>query len=1062
MQMTLLNQRYRFDQELGHGSMGTVYRGYDLLLERDVLVKVLNPTSLDTESRQRLLSEARAVAKLDHPNIISVYDAGEADGTPFIVMQAFLGQSLHEVGSLPIPQVIEIAIQVCRALEHAHHQGIIHRDVKPENIILVKSGDRWTARLTDFGLARSMASRLTSEGVISGTVFYMAPEQALGKTLDGRADLYALGVILYECVAGKLPFEANDPLAVISQHLHAPVVPPSTYSEQISPALGALILRLLSKQPDERPSSAAETRLALERILQPAANEKPRHNLPVQLTSFIGREKESVEVLRLFKQTRLLTLSGVGGAGKTRLALHCAGRVVGEFEHGIWLVELARLTDPERILPAVAAVFGYYEGQEEGMPLKARLLHHLQDKPLLLILDNCEHLITAAAELVDSILRAAPEVKVLATSREALGLEGETIYLTPALSLPDPDHLPVLDQLPQFDAVRLFVERAHAALPAFSLTKANASDIAQICQRLDGIPLAIELAAARVKALSTDQILARLSDRFRLLTGGSRTALPRQRTLQATIDWSYGLLTDAEQALLRSLSVFMGGFSLDAAEGVCACSGELEVLDGLALLVSKSLVEAEVVEGEVRRYHLLETVRQYAQEKLDEQGEAAQVRDRHLAYFLEVSKQVEKYMMFLTGMKFVQSLKVEISNFRAAYNWAFGSDDSFIVSQGLLLASNLFYYYLNLNLYSEGVSWLKKGLVLLDGNNDQYIPIRAKALLWAGWLSSVLDSNIDSAIMLKQSINLFRKCAQPDISYLANALAEFSIMGYWFPNQSREAFEVESQALRHEASSLFVKSGTRWDLLWNAFTKMYAAIRSKDFEKVYGLIDDARIICQGSEFDGWEFVFLADFAAEQGDLSKALDYCRIGLEKTRLFGFQYPTIWLLLSGGNCAKELNLMDQAHGFYHEAMAITRETGSKWMFTSALKNLAEICLSQGQYQQAGKYLEQGLILAPEMDPDNLIAECLFPLLAAAKGMSPPEKLARLLGYMSQVLDEHNITFVYLKPRYEQVVADLQARLDPETFQSSLAAGWNMTIEQVQAEARIIARELASYQPV
>jgi len=338
----LLNQRYRLDRELGCGSMGTVYLSYDLLLEREVVVKVLHPAQLDAEGRERLLSEARVVAKLDHPNIIQVYDAGEAEDAPFIVMQAFVGQSLYEVESLPIPQVIEIAIQVCLALGYAHQQDIIHRDVKPENVILMKSGDGWTARLTDFGLARSMASRLTSDGIITGTVFYMAPEQALGKKLDGRADLYALGVMLYERVAGKLPFEANDPLAVISQHLHAPVVPPSTYNEQVSPALEALILQLLSKQVEDRPASADEVRSVMERILdQPELSGKaiPTDMVTTTLLDritrgrLVGRQAEMVEMTAFWKQAtqgeaQVLLVSGEPGVGKSRLVRELVTRVI--------------------------------------------------------------------------------------------------------------------------------------------------------------------------------------------------------------------------------------------------------------------------------------------------------------------------------------------------------------------------------------------------------------------------------------------------------------------------------------------------------------------------------------------------------------------------------------------------------------------------------------------------------------------------------------------------------------------------------------------------------------
>lgn len=342
MAVTILNQRYQLDEELGRGSMGVVYRAHDLLLERDVLVKVLSQAHLDADGRDRLLREARATAKLDHPNIISVYDAGEADagtdhpGVLYIVMQFFAGKSLHEVGSLAILQVLEIIIQVCNALEHAHRQGIIHRDVKPENVIVVQTGDHWTARLTDFGLARSMASRLTTEGMIVGTVFYMPPEQALGQPLDGRADLYALGVMLYELVAGRLPFEADNPLAVISQHLHAPPVPPSTFNEQIHPALEALILRLLSKQPDDRPASADEVCLALEEILNQPAQPAIEQGAPVETQYFaslldritrgrlVGRQREMAEVTAKWKQaargeSQVLLVSGEPGVGKSRL-----------------------------------------------------------------------------------------------------------------------------------------------------------------------------------------------------------------------------------------------------------------------------------------------------------------------------------------------------------------------------------------------------------------------------------------------------------------------------------------------------------------------------------------------------------------------------------------------------------------------------------------------------------------------------------------------------------------------------------------------------------------------
>lgn len=294
------------------------------------------------------------------------------------------------------------------------------------------------------------------------------------------------------------------------------------------------------------------------------------NNLPQQLTSFIGREQVIAEVLDIFKHTRLLSLTGSGGAGKTRLALQVAADLLEDYEDGVWLIELAVLADPNLVAQSVATTIGVRE--EPGRPILATLTDFLKAKKVLLVLDNCEHLLSACATLCDHLLRACPGLYILATSREGLNIAGETTYRVPSLGLPDPRAQQAISDLVQVEAVRLFVERAQAAQPGFQVNEQNAASLAQLCVRLDGIPLAIELAAARVKALSVDQINQRLDDRFRLLTGGSRTALPRQQTLRALIDWSYDLLTPEEQTLLRRLSVFAGGWTLEAAEAVCADS----------------------------------------------------------------------------------------------------------------------------------------------------------------------------------------------------------------------------------------------------------------------------------------------------------------------------------------------------------------------------------------------------------------------------------------------------------------------------------------------------------
>src|SRR5918998_1234587 len=405
------------------------------------------------------------------------------------------------------------------------------------------------------------------------------------------------------------------------------MTPPGAEENGITPESPKNPRRLRAAEPAE-----AET--------APRTPQRPPNNLPLELSSFVGREKELVEIERLLEDSRLLTLTGSGGCGKTRLALAVAGEVVEDFEDGVWLVDLASLADPALVPQAVASPLGVRE--QPGRSLIETLSDYLGSKKVLLILDNCEHLIGACAELAEALLHSCPNLRVLATSREALGITGEVAWPVPSLSLPDLRRLPEVESLARYEAARLFLERTAAVNPTFALTEQNAVAVDQICYRLDGIPLAIELAAARAKVLSVEQIAERLDDSFGLLSAGGRTAMPRHRTLHATMDWSHELLPDEERALFRRLSVFAGGFLLGAAESVCA-GEELErgeVLELLSHLVDKSLVVAREVSGEAR-YRLLETVRQYAREKLSESDEAELLRERHAGFYLALAEEAE-------------------------------------------------------------------------------------------------------------------------------------------------------------------------------------------------------------------------------------------------------------------------------------------------------------------------------------------------------------------------------------------------------------------------------------
>jgi predicted ATPase len=393
------------------------------------------------------------------------------------------------------------------------------------------------------------------------------------------------------------------------------------------------------------------------------------HNLPLQLTSFVGRDQEIAEVTRLLNTSRLLTLTGAGGAGKTRLALQVAADQLPHYPQGVWLVELAPLADAAMVPRTLAAVLGLRE--DGGRPLPTLLAEILRPRHLLLVLDNCEHLIAACAHLADTLLRACPQVKVLATSREALAIAGETVWRVPSLTFPHGHSQLPMEDLARYEAVRLFLERAVAAQPGFELTSHNLPAVAGICRRLDGIPLALELAATRVATLGVEPLAARLDQRFRLLTAGSRTALPRQQTLRATVDWSYSLLSPQEQVVFTRLSVFAGGCTWEAAEAVCS-GGEIvpeDILDLLGRLAAKSLVLAEPSADGTVRYRLLETLRQYGRERLLVGGEPTDVHERHAAYYLALAEEAEPHLKRHEQLVWFARIEEERDNLRMALQW---------------------------------------------------------------------------------------------------------------------------------------------------------------------------------------------------------------------------------------------------------------------------------------------------------------------------------------------------------------------------------------------------------
>ena len=546
---------------------------------------------------------------------------------------------------------------------------------------------------------------------------------------------------------------------------------------------------------------ASGTAALYEWIKQAPAKAKPFEaqitNLPIPLTSFIGRKQETAELKDLLASSRLLTLTGAGGSGKTRLAIQVATDLLDAFEDGVWWVELGSLMDGALVPRAIAKALGAQEAAQ--LPLHESLANFLRSKGLLLVLDSCEHLVDSCATISQSLLEACPHLKILTTSREPLNIAGENVWLVPTLSVPERDHLSLSDPLMEYAGIRLFVERATAVRPDFALTESDASFVAQTCQRLDGIPLAIELAAARVKVLTAEGIAARLDDRFRLLTGGSRTALPRHRTLRAAIDWSYDLLDEQEQALFRRLGIFSGGWKLDAAEAICSGGMEAhEILDLLTNLVDKSMVIGERGPDGESRFRMLETIREYSREKLLESGQKDEIRKRHFDHYLGLAESANPHLGFFLADREMDSwlgnLAPEIDNLRAILDFSLAEPAH--SESGLRMAADLHWFWLGRGHLSEGREWLDRLLAKCRAAPE---PLLAQARLTAGFLGCWQGEFEAARADLERSLALFEEmddragvafCLH-GLGFAANGLGDHALAGSLFEESLDIAREID-------------------------------------------------------------------------------------------------------------------------------------------------------------------------------------------------------------------------------------------------------------------------------
>ncbi len=646
------------------------------------------------------------------------------------------------------------------------------------------------------------------------------------------------------------------------------------------------------------------------------------NNLPAQLTSFVGREKEIAEVKQELDAHRLVTLVGPGGTGKSRLSLQVAAHVLDAYPHGVWFIDLSPLSDPELVPQTILSTLGV--GEQKGQTVLETLAEFLHDKTLLLLLDNCEHLIEACARLAQAVLKTSPNLRILATSRESLGVSGEVAWHVPSLTLPNPRDLPEANQLTQYESVQLFIDRVQLVSSHFAVNQDNAPAVAQICYRLDGIPLALELAAARARSMSVEQIMSRLDDRFRLLTGGSRTALPRQQTLRAMIDWSYDLLSEPERLLLRRLSVFAGGCTLEMAERVCADEklDTLDILDLLGHLVDKSLLALESQSDE-SRYRILETIRQYAREKLFESGEGAVLRDRHCAALIDLVEMAEPELQRSTSKKWLRTLDAEQENVRSAIWWALENRDARRAAR-LCTAMDLYWNMRWLN--REGAVFCREALTLVE-KDEVLCNTPAYPLLLAETINNEIEISLNlltapaTLAALQKAVSLLEQLGFPRKSF--RAFWQLSQL-YLVRNDFKRAEEVMERLLDGAR-----QAGDEEGIAWALDSLGGICARMGDIPRQYALYTQSRDLFQKLGYhlhalDTADSLLEIEFC--RGNVETARRQLQTSLRTAQEMEFDLKANNILLVLAMIAYLQGNYEQAKAYYQEAEARSRKSAEQ----------------------------------------------------------------------------------------------------------------------------------------
>ena len=806
-------------------------------------------------------------------------------------------------------------------------------------------------------------------------------------------------------------------------------------------------------------------------------------NLPAQITSFIGREKEVADVKKLLLDAHMLTLIGPGGTGKTRLAIQVASEVLGHYPDGVWLVELASIRDPLLVPRTTAIALGLRD--EPQRPVIDMLCDYLREKKMLILLDNCEHLVDACAQLAEQVLHAAPNVRILSSSREALDIAGEVTYRVPSLGIPDLDHLPTVDSLSQYEAVRLFIDRAISAIPTFTVTNDSAPFLAQICHRLDGIPLAIELAAAKIRVLSVEEIARRLDDRFRLLTGGSRTALERHQTLRAAIDWSYNLLPSSEQILFRRLSVFVGGWTLEAAESVC--KGEStssperngDVLTLLEHLINKSLViRDEAQTGS--RYRMLETMSQYASEKLAESGESKLLQSNHLKNFLNLAETAEPHLQSADQVKWLALLDSEYQNLRAALSWAVDVPPAESI---LRLAGALGSYWRIRSYWLEGAKWLDRALgSMWFMHNKAEMEARAKVFYRRADIAHELDEleimkkSAEASLALCEEVKddwgvaysralvashlirlvnfekgkILLEQSLVDFRNLGDAWGEsfaLGLLGRVYLDDATK--EKEYLEIMQKRVALARKSGDRHILAYALTNQVMVHISNGECVRAEQALQETdRLFTEiGSSYGiNQSRYWRAQVFLGCGEIEKAKTEAKLFIEYCRSVGEKNMQGMILSFLGLIAEMEKDLQNTLEYSQKSLELAKEVGSPDKLGTNFASLGRLKYLHGEYDDAFQYTRNSLEIVKKGGTDANSTAFIFLQTGGMYLESKPRIAMQMIGFSEKLFQTlpHLRNPALQKPYIDLFQSVLRNKLSKEEYESAREAGLKMSMDE------------------